>query len=129
MRIALLVLAVSLSAGLAACETAPAQVDPPVDRIAEAPLPDYKPETAAACNAVRLSVDLAVDGSIKVNGAASTMDDLKAAAAAKNAACANAPAMVGFTVATGVPATRRDAVREVLASGIVNLALIEVAME
>lgn len=130
MRIAVLVLAASLSA----CATAtPEQVEQKaeqrIDQIEEPVLPDYKPETAATCNAVRLSVDLARDGSIKINGAASDVDGLKAAAAKKNAACTNAPAMVGYAVATGVPATRRDAVRDVLSTSIVNLALVEVTTD
>lgn len=127
MRLAVLVLAASLAA--CASDPAPAQIEQAIDQIEEPVLPDYKPETAAACNAVRLSVDLARDGSIKVNGAASDVDGLKAAAANKNAACANAPAMVGYAVATGVPATRRDAVRDVLSTSIVNLALVEVTTD
>ena len=134
MRIACLVLAVVLSG----CNTVvPVPMpEPPgqafenkVDRAEEPVLPDYKPETAAACNAVRLSVDLALDGSLKINSKSSDLEGLKAAAAAKNAACANAPAMVGYAVAPGVPATRRDAVRDVLSTGIVNLALVEVTTE
>lgn len=133
MRIAVLVLAATLGVTLGACATGAAGMPAPAaqttDQIPEAVLPDYKPETAAACNAVRLSVELAKDGSIKVNGAAADMDKLKAAAAAKNAACGNAPAMVGYAVAAGVPAKQRDAVRDVLSTGIVNLALVEVATE
>lgn len=125
MRIAFL----ALAASLAACTSAPAQVEQTVDQIQEPVLPDYKPETSATCNAVRLSVDLAADGSIKVNGAASSIEGLKAAAAKKNAACLNAPAMVGYAVAAGVPAKQRDGVREVLSTGIVNLALVEVTAE
>ena len=127
MRLAVLVLAASLAA--CASDPAPAQIEQAIDQIEEPVLPDYKPETAAACNAVRLSVDLARDGAIKVNGAASDIDGLKAAAANKNAACANAPAMVGYSVATGVTAARRDAVRDILSTGIANIALVEVTTD
>lgn len=129
MRIA--VLAVAAFVGLAACasDPAPAPVAQAVAQIPEPVLPDYKPETAAGCNAVRLSVDLAADGSIRINGAASDMDGLKAAAVKKNAACANAPAMVGYAVAKNVPAKQRDAVRDLLSTGIANIALVEVTTD
>lgn len=129
MRIAFL--AVAAAASLAACATepTPAQVGQAIDQIEEPVLPDYKPETSAGCNAVRLSVDLAADGSIRINGAASSLDGLKAAAANKNAACTNAPAMVGYAVAKGVPAARRDAVRDVLSTSIANIALVEVTTD
>ena len=149
MRIAFLVLAASLAASLGGCASEPALVSTPASAppgqtgspsasqpvspanglIPEPVLPDYKPETAAACNAVRMSVDLAVDGSIKVNGAASDLTGVKAAAARKNAACANAPAMVGLAVAKGVPAARSDALRDVLSTAIANIALVEVTTE
>lgn len=127
----LTVLAVAAFIGLAGCasDPAPAPVAQAVAQIPEPVLPDYKPETSASCNAVRLSVDLAADGSIKINGAASDIDGLKGAAAKKNAACTNAPAMVGYAVAKSVPAKQRDAVRDVLSTGIANIALVEVTTD
>jgi hypothetical protein len=109
---------------VSACETAPA---PPPAQLTEADrnLPDYRPETVAACNSVGLTVTYAQSGSITVNGAASDMDGLMAAAARKNTACPNAPAVVNLTVAPGVPPKDAEALREKLAGAIVNLALSE----
>ena len=90
MRIIFAVMAVAVSAcstspeGAPAAPPAPAAVKPSVE---VANLPDFRPETAAACNAVRLSVAVAADGSIGVNGAPVDLAGLKAAAAKKNAAC------------------------------------------
>jgi len=103
------------------CESAP----PSAAIVAERPLPDYRPETAAACNAVGLSITYAQGGAITVNGAASNMDGLMAAAARKNAACPNAPAVVNLSIAPGVPEKDAEALRERLASAIVNFALSE----
>ena len=109
---------------LAACDSlpppAPAQLTP-----AERNLPDYRPETAAACNSVGLSVTYAQGGAITVNGAASNMDGLMAAAARKNAACPNAPAVVNLSIAPGVPEKDAENLRERLAGAIVNMALSE----
>jgi hypothetical protein len=122
MRVYLLAAAALL---VSACETAPA---PPPAQLtpADRNLPDYRPETVAACNSVGLSVTYAQSGSITVNGAASDMDGLMAAAARKNAACPNAPAVVNLTVAPGVPPKDAEALREKLAGAIVNLALSEI---
>lgn len=110
---------------VSACETAPAP--PPAAQLtaADRNLPDYRPETVAACNSVGLTVTYAQSGAITVNGAASNMDGLMAAAARKNAACPNAPAVVNLTVAPGVPPKDAEALREKLAGAIVNLALSE----
>ncbi len=107
-----------------ACETAPPPPAAPVDVARD--LPDYRPETAAACNAVGLSISYGPGAAITVNGAASNMDGLMAAAVRKNAACANAPAVVNLTVAPGVPPKDAEALREKLAATITNLALSEV---
>ena len=106
---------------LAACETAAT----PAAVVVEKPLPDYRPETAAACNAVGLSISYGPGAAITVNGASSHMDGLMAAAARKNTACSNAPAVVNLTVAPGVPPKDAEALRERLAGAIVNLALSE----
>ena len=53
---------------LAACETAVA----PAVVVVEKPLPDYRPETAAACNSVGLSVTYAQGGAITVNAPPAT---------------------------------------------------------
>lgn len=105
-----------------ACGTAPA---PSAPLTVGRDLPDYRPETAAACNAERLSVGLGLNGAVTVNGVASTQDGLAAAAARKNAACANAPAMVTLSIASGVPPREADAIRQTLAGAIVNLTLVE----
>lgn len=116
---------------VAACSTVePGEPAAPADAGAavlppEKPLPDYKPETAAACNAVRLSVAMGADAGLKVNGASVDMAGLEAAAARKNAACPNAPAMVALAIAPGTPGKQADAVRDVLARGIANIALVE----
>lgn len=114
----LLAVGVVMAAG---CESAP----PPVAVMAERPLPDYRPETAAACNSVGLSITYAQGGAITVNGAPSNMEGLMAAAARKNAACPNAPAVVNLSIAPGVPAKDAEALRERLAGAIVNFALSE----
>ena len=88
-------------------------------------LPDFRPETAAACNAVRLSVAVAADGSLGVNGAPIDLAGLKAAAAKKNAACQYVAAPVNLAVAPGVPDKRAEEIRDALAGVIKNLALIE----
>lgn len=106
---------------LAACETAAA----PAAVVVEKPLPDYRPETAAACNSVGLSITYAQGGALTVNGAASNMDGLMAAAARKNAACPNAPAVVNLSVAPGVPEKDAESLREKLAAAIVNFSLSE----
>ncbi len=120
MRACLLLVGGLLASG---CETPP----PPVAQLtpAERNLPDYRPETAAACNSVGLSVTYAQGGAITVNGAASNMDGLMAAAGRKNAACPNAPAVVNLSVARGVPEKDAEALRERLAGATVNLALSE----
>ena len=105
-----------------ACETAP---PPAAPVLVERDLPDYRPETAAACNAVGLSISYGPGAALTVNGAASNMDGLMAAAARKNTACSNAPAVVNLTVAPGVPPKDAEALRERLAGAIVNLALSE----
>lgn len=105
-----------------ACETAPAPAAPVV---AERDLPDYRPETAAACNAVGLSISYGPGAAITVNGAASSMDGLLSAAERKNTACSNAPAVVNLSIAPGVPPKDAEALREILAGAIVNLALSE----
>ena len=109
---------------LGACETPPPAAPAPVDVARD--LPDYRPETAAACNAVGLSISYGPGAALTVNGAASNMDSLMAAAARKNTACANAPAVVNLTVAPGVPSKDAEALREKLALAITNLALSEV---
>jgi len=112
---------------VSACETAPAPAAPPAQLTqADRNLPDYRPETVAACNSVGLTVTYAQSGAITVNGADSNMDGLMAAAARKNAACPNAPAVVNLTVAPGVPPKDAESLREKLAGAIVNLALSEV---
>jgi hypothetical protein len=110
---------------VSACETAPAA--PPAAQLtpADRNLPDYRPETVAACNSVGLTVTYAQSGAITVNGADSNMDGLMAAAARKNAACPNAPAVVNLTVAPGVQPKDAESLREKLAGAIVNLALSE----
>jgi len=129
MRIASLVAAVVLCA----CETT-GEVDPASDPAVAAAelaaakaLPDFRPETVPACNAVRLNVGLSVSGALSVNGAASDMEGLRAAAQRKNAACANAPAMVFFSAAAGAPAAAREAALTTLSEIIVNLGVVEVA--
>lgn len=115
----------SLSAVLvfAACESAPPA--PAAETVVERELPDYRPETAAACNSVGLSVTYAQGGSVTVNGAASNMDGLMAAAARKNAVCGHAPAVVNLSIAPGVPDREAEDLRERLAGAITNLALSE----
>ena len=128
MRVLFAVLAVAVSA----CSTTPAAA--PI--LAPAPaalkpsaevanLPDFRPETAAACNSVRLSVAVAADGSLVVNGGSVDLAGLKAAAAKKNDACQYVAAAVNLSVARGVPDKRAEEIRDALAGSIKNLALIE----
>jgi hypothetical protein len=130
MRIVLAVMAIAVSA----CTTGPAPVSTsatsaapvavkPTEELAS--LPDFRPETAAACNAVRLSVAVAADGSLGVNGATVDLAGLRAAAAKKNDVCQYVAAAVNLAVAPGVPAKRAEEIREALASSIKNLTLIE----
>lgn len=130
---AVITVAVSVSA-MSACSTAPgAPAGPgvPASSAASKPsaevanLPDFRPETAAACNSVRLSVAVAADGSLGVNGSPVDMAGLKAAAAKKNDACQYVAAAVNLAVAPGVPGKRADEIRDALASSIKNLTLIE----
>lgn len=128
MRIIFAAMAVAVSA----CSTAPdgAPADPPAPpavkpSVEMANVPDFRPETAAACNAVRLSVAVAADGSLGVNGATVDLAGLKAAAAKKNDVCQHVAAAVNLAVAPGVPSKRADEVRDVLATAIKNLTLIE----
>lgn len=129
MRIAILVVA----ALLCGCETAPeGSTAPALDpaaaeaELAEArALPDFRPESATACNAVRLDVSLAASGALSINGAATDMDGLRAAAQRKNAACLNAPAMVLFNTQAGAPAATRQAALNTLSGIIVNLGVVE----
>lgn len=128
MRILFAVLAVAVSA----CSTAPAgdTVSPPTPAAVKPSeevknLPDFRPETAAACNSVRLSVAVAADGSLSANGAPVDLAGLKAAAAKKDAACQYVAAAVNLAVAPGVPDKRADEIRDVLATSIKNLTLIE----
>ncbi len=118
---------------LCACETT-GETDPAPDpamaaaELAEAKaLPDFRPETVQACNAVRLDVGLSASGALSVNGAASDMDGLRAAARRKNAACANAPAMVFLRAEAGTPDATREATLAALSGIIVNLGVVEVA--
>lgn len=108
-----------------ACDSLPAPSPAAPAPVADRSLPDYRPETAAACNSVGLTVTYAQSGAITVNGAASDMDGLMAAAARKNAVCQNAPAVVNLTIAPGVPPNDAEALRERLAGAIVNMALSE----
>ena len=128
MRVLFAVLAVAVSA----CSTTPAAA--PVAAPAPAALkpsaevanlPDFRPETAAACNSVRLSVAVAADGSLSVNGGSVDLAGLKAAAAKKNDACQYVAAAVNLSVARGVPDKRAEEIRDALAGSIKNLALIE----
>ncbi len=86
-------------------------------------LPDFRPETAAACNAVPMRVELSTGGALTVNGAASDQAGLRAAAERKNAACLNAPAMVFFSAPPNAPA--REATLTTLSQIIVNIGVIE----
>jgi hypothetical protein len=121
----------AFAAVLAACSSGPvAEVAPGADGLAavETPvanLPDFKPETAAACNAVSLRVGLSAGGALTVNGAASDQAGLRAAAERKNAACLNAPAMVFFDAPGNAPA--REATLTLLSQIIVNIGVIEIA--
>ena len=115
---------------LIACETAPASAPAPVAEAAPSPtdaeianLPDYRPETAAACNAVQLRVGLSAAGALTVNGETASQDQLRAAAQRKNAACQNAPAMVFFNAPANAPA--REATLTTLGQIIVNIGVIE----
>lgn len=128
MRVLFAVLAVAVSA----CSTTPAAA--PIAAPAPAALkpsaevanlPDFRPETAAACNSVRLSVAVAADGSLTVNGGSVDLAGLKAAAAKKNDACQYVAAAVNLSVARGVPDKRAEEIRDALAGSIKNLALIE----
>lgn len=117
---------------LAACSTTPpAEIAPesagvaPVVETPDASLPDFKPETAAACNAVALRVGLAANGALTVNGQPADSEGLKAAAERKNAACLNAPAMVFFNAPPNVPAATREATLNTLGQIIVNIGVIE----
>ena len=89
--------------------------------------PALKPETVASCNDVNLKVDLAADGMISVNGARSSLEGVKAAAAKKDAACQNAAAMVIYSYTAGSPAETRDEIMLLLKQTIVNLTLSEVS--
>jgi hypothetical protein len=128
MRILFAVSAVLISA----CSTAPAAAPiatpapaalKPSEELAN--LPDFRPETAAACNSVRLSVAVAADGSLGVNGAPVDLAGLKGAAAKKNDACQYVAAAVNLSVAPGVSDKRAEEIRDALAGSIKNLALIE----
>jgi hypothetical protein len=129
MRMASLVFALLLCA----CETAPpgSTAPAPDPALAEAELaeakalPDFRPESATACNAVRLDVSVSATGALSINGAATDMDGLKAAAQRKNAACLNAPAMVLFNTQAGAPAAARQAALDTLSGIIVNLGVVE----
>lgn len=128
MRVLFAVLAVAVSA----CSTTPAAAPIAVPAPAAlkpsaevANLPDFRPETAAACNSVRLSVAVAADGSLVVNGGSVDLAGLKAAAAKKNDACQYVAAAVNLSVARGVPDKRAEEIRDALAGSIKNLALIE----
>jgi hypothetical protein len=117
---------------LAACATPPAPATASAaDRAAEAEaianLPDFKPETVAACNAVPLRVSLAASGALTVNDQAADIDGLKAAAGRKNEACRNAPAMVIFSAPPNTPASVRESTLNTLAGIIVNIAVVETA--
>lgn len=90
-----------------------------------ASLPDFRPETAAGCNKVRLSVAVAADGALSVNGAPVDSAGLRAAAVKKDAACQHVAAAVNLAISPGVPGKRADEIRDVLAGSIKNLALIE----
>lgn len=128
MRILFAVMAVAVSAcstspaAAPASTPAPAAVKPSVEL---ANLPDFRPETAAACNSVRLSVAVATDGSLNVNGAPVDLAGLKAAAAKKNDACPYVAAAVNLAVTPGVPEKRAEEIRDALAGSIKNLTLIE----
>lgn len=128
MRIILAVMAVAVSACSTSPGAAPAAASPPTtvkpsEEVAN--LPDFRPETAAACNSVRLSVAISTDGSLSANGAPVDLAGLKAAAAKKNDACQFVAAAVNLAVAAGVPDKRAEEVRDALAASIKNLALIE----
>jgi hypothetical protein len=126
MRILIAVSAVAISA----CSTAPTATPvatpaalKPSEEVAN--LPNFRPETAAACNSVRLSVAVAADGSLGVNGAPVDLAGLKGAAAKKNDACQYVAAAVNLSVAPGVSDKRAEEIRDALAGSIKNLALIE----
>jgi len=87
-------------------------------------LPDFRPETAAACNSVRLSVAVAADGSLVVNGGSVDLAGLKAAAAKKNDACQYVAAAVNLSVARGVPDKRAEEIRDALAGGIEKISAL-----
>jgi hypothetical protein len=89
------------------------------------PLPDYRPETAAVCNSVGLSITYGRGGLVTVNGRASDMAALMTAAGNKNSVCPNAPAVVNLSLAPGVPDAEADDLRARLAAVITNLALSE----
>jgi len=128
MRVASLIAMVLLCACETTGKTEPAP-DPAIAAadLAEAKaLPDFRPETVSVCNAVQLNVGLSASGALSVNGAASDMEGLRAAAQRKNAACANAPAMVFFSAAAGAPAATRQATLTMLSGIIVNLGVVEV---
>ncbi len=115
---------------LLACETAPANAPAAVDEPALSPsspeianLPEFRPETAAACNAVQLRVGLSASGALTVNGEPGTQESLRAAAQRKNDACRNAPAMVFFSAPASAPA--REATLTTLGQLIVNIGVIE----
>ena len=126
MRILFAVSAVAISA----CSTAPTATPvatpaalKPSEEVAN--LPNFRPETAAACNSVRLSVAVAADGSLGVNGAPVDLAGLKGAAAKKNDACQYVAAAVNLSIAPGVSDKRAEEIRDALAGSIKNLALIE----
>ncbi|MFT3723490.1 MAG: hypothetical protein QM773_07865 [Hyphomonadaceae bacterium] len=105
---------------LAAC-SAPT----PIDSAHSSASPQLKPETIGGCNAVNLKINLAADGTIRVNGDPSSMEGVKVAALKKDAACQNAAAMVVYSYDTESPAEPRDAIKLLLEQTIVNLSLIE----
>lgn len=100
----------------------PAAASPTVE---VANLPDFRPETAAPCNTIRMSVAVAADGALSVNNAPVDLAGLKAAASKKNNACQYVAAPVNLSIAPGAPGKRADEIRDVLAAAIRNLALIE----
>ena len=75
-------------------------------------MPDFRPETAAACNAVRLSVAVAADGSIRANDAPVTEADLLApppgpfTEAGLRQSCDLIESLLASERALGVPAAR-----------------------
>lgn len=113
---------------LAACQTVPAPEPEPAPSPSApeiADLPDYKPETAAACNAVPMRVSLSASGELTVNGEETDVEGMKISARRKNEACLNAPAMVFFNAPANAPAATREATLNALAEVITNIGVIE----